>query len=547
MRVAGLPCRPTASVRLSRPAALARMLLTVCSAVPLVSRPGAQAPLCSVDLTTRAGVASVQGVWRYHDARVVAVPFHAAGADRKPSGPENVTGDIEPKAGAADFDDAAWEHVDPETLHRRRGSGKTCFGWYRFTFAVPDQLGGAAVRGTTIAFEVVVDDYCEVWVDGALPRRIGQAGGNLVAGWNTPNRLVVVRDAVPGQTVHLALFAANGPLSDPPSNYLWVRRAHLDFVRRDAEPAPGIERLDPRLDAVLAPDAVVETLATGFAWVEGPTWDPARGVLLFSDIPENRIWQWKEQEGERIFVQPSGDFGAEPSGGREPGSNGLALDGEGRLIVCQHGARRLARWQPDGTWAVLADRYGGRRLNSPNDVVVARDGSLYFTDPPYGLPGQFDDPGRELGFSGVYRLPPDGKLTLLVDDLAGANGIALSPDEGTLYVSNAQAERPLLLAYALGDDGTLGSQRVVFDFAPWMGKRRGGPDGIAVASDGTLFAVGPGGVYVLTASGEHLGTILTGGATSNCRFGEGGRSLFITAGGSVLRVRITDRCLTRIW
>ena len=326
---------------------------------------------------------------------------------------------------------------------------------------------------------------------------------------------------------------------------------------RAAEPGPdlvpsvgSIERLDPRFDALVPADAVIEVLASGFAWSEGPVWVATdkgglpTGCLLFSDIPRNRIHRWQPGKGLDIFMEPAGFTG--PAGyGNERGSNGLTLDRAGRLICCEHGDRRVARLEPAGGKKTLADSYRGRRLNSPNDAVVHSAGAIYFTDPPYGLPQGWDDPRRELEFCGVYRIAPDGGLTLLCDTMTRPNGIALSPDEQTLYVAQSDPKAPIWRAFAVAPDGTLADGatggRVFFDATALAKTRRGSPDGLKVDAAGNLFATGPGGVLVFAADGTHLGTLLTGQATANCAFGDDGRTLFITADSLLCRVRLATR------
>jgi gluconolactonase len=306
-------------------------------------------------------------------------------------------------------------------------------------------------------------------------------------------------------------------------------------------PAPRVLRLDPRLDRLVPADAVVERIADGFAWTEGPVWDRQRGELLFSDVPGNAIYRWRPGEGVSLLLKPSGYTGSAPFPGREPGANGLAFDAFGRLVLCEHGDRRIARLESDGRKTSLAERYLGRRLNSPNDLVFRSNGDLYFTDPPFGLPETFHDPSKELPFSGVFRLSATGELTLLTRDLAAPNGIAFSPSESTLYVSNAELDRAVWMAYTMRDDGTLGPGRVLFDATALTRTRPGAPDGMKVDRDGNLFAAGPGGVYVLGPDGAHLGSIEIGSATGNVAWGEDGRVLFITAGTVVYRVRLTTR------
>jgi gluconolactonase len=308
-------------------------------------------------------------------------------------------------------------------------------------------------------------------------------------------------------------------------------------------PAPAaVSRLDAAIDALVPRDARLESIAEGFDWSEGPVWRKSGGYLLFSDVPTNTIHRWREGEGLSVFMRPAGHTGPTPPG-RELGSNGLTFDASDRLVMADHGNRRIARLDESNfTKTTLADRYEGKRLNSPNDLVYSSRGDLYFTDPPYGLKGQHDDPAKELAFSGVYRLSPSGELTLLERELRFPNGIALSPDERTLYVANSDAERAIWMAYDVADDGSVANGRVLFDATPLVREgRKGLPDGLAVDADGNLFATGPGGVLVLTPDGRHLGTIETGTAAANCAFGDEGSTLYITAHMRLVRIRLATK------
>jgi gluconolactonase len=302
-----------------------------------------------------------------------------------------------------------------------------------------------------------------------------------------------------------------------------------------------IERLDPRLDALIPPGAELEKVAEGIEWAEGPVWDVRDGSLLFSDVPRNGIFRWKPGSGLSRFLSPSGYTGKAPFAGREPGSNGLAFDREGRLVMCQHGDRRIARLEKDGRVGVLAERFEGKRLNSPNDLVFRSNGDLYFTDPPFGLARTFEDPAKELSFQGVYRLTPDGRLTAVIKDLRAPNGIGFSPDEKTLYVSNADNQSPIWMAYLVLDDGTLGPGRQLAEASGFVREGEGVPDGLKIDRKGNVFAAGPGGIHVYAPDGTRLGRILTGVPTGNLNWGEDGSVLYIAANHRILRLRTSTR------
>jgi gluconolactonase len=306
-----------------------------------------------------------------------------------------------------------------------------------------------------------------------------------------------------------------------------------------------IERLDAALDRLIASDAKVEVLAQGHDWTEGPLWIKSGGYLLFSDIPKNSIYRWKEGEGEKLYLQPSGYTGKEPRGG-ETGSNGLILDREGRLVMCQHGDRRMARMEapldaPKPQFTPLAVRYQGKRFNSPNDAVFRSNGDLYFTDPAYGLEKQWEDPAREISFAGVYRRSASGEITLLTSDMTRPNGLAFSPDERHLYVAQSDEKAAIWRVFDVKKDGTIDNGRVLFDATSMVPGKKGLPDGLKIDTEGNLFATGPGGVLVITPEGKHLGTIATGQATSNCAFGDDGRTLYMTADDYLMRVRLKTK------
>jgi gluconolactonase len=296
-------------------------------------------------------------------------------------------------------------------------------------------------------------------------------------------------------------------------------------------------REDPRFDTLIAPDTKIEMLASGFEWSEGPVWIKDGGYLLFSDIPRNSIMKWKEGEGISLFLKPSGYTGIADYG-REPGSNGLTLDPQGRLTLAEHGDRRVARLRWEGGKQTIADEYEGKRLNSPNDLVFHKNGDLYFTDPPYGLPKRQDDPAREMDFCGVYKVTPDRKITLLNKEMTRPNGLAFSPDYKTLYVSQSDSAAPLWMAFPVKDDGTLGPGKVFKNVIEMVKQKLpGSPDGLKVDAQGNLWATGPGGVLVMAPDGTLLGRIDTGERTANCAWGGDGSTLYMTADNVLLRIK----------
>lgn len=322
---------------------------------------------------------------------------------------------------------------------------------------------------------------------------------------------------------------------------LWLIFPTLAFnaPSSQAETMGRIERLDPALDELVDANAQIEVLASGFTWSEGPVWvgDSTAGHLLFSDIPRNSIYSWSPSRGIELFMNPSGYTGVTYYG-LEPGSNGLAVDREGRLVACEHGDRRVSVLSNGGGKLTLVDRFEGKRLNSPNDLCFDTAGSLYFTDPPYGLPQRADDPRRELDFCGVFRLDPSGQLTLLTKQLARPNGIGLSPDEKTLYVAQSDTEQPLWMSFPIAPEKTLGEGKVIHDAKSYLAEFPGLPDGLTVHPSGNIFGSGPGGIYVLTPDGKLLGRMITGGRVSNCTIGADGTSLYITADDKLCRVTI---------
>jgi len=495
-------------------------------------------PDAIVDLQTEEGAALVGATWRYSDAEVREIGFVEVGSGADPLGPGDVpnrTYDVLPHAEAPEFDDSTWRVLAPEETMLRLGRGRVGFNWYRIDVTIPERVGDLDTAGATVIFEVVVDDYAEVWVNGDLPHALGTRGGHVISGFNAPNRVVLSADVRPGERYAIAVFGVNGPISTSPPNYIWIRSATIDFYTPDrartVEDADlEVEVADTRLEEIVPTDARLERIVGGFEFTEGPVW--ARdGALLFSSPNTNVIYRWSPRGDVSVFRPKSGYTGADVGRYSQPGSNGLTFDADGLLTMCQHGNRRVLRVNPHGDTTVLADSYEGKRLNSPNDLVYRSDGTLFFTDPPFGLPGQFDDPGKELPFSGVFRVR-DGVVSLLTDELEGPNGLAFSPDERWLYVGNWDFERTVVMRY----DPDTGAGELFFDMTGAPGEDA--IDGMKVDVDGNLYVCGPGGIWVLSPDGGHLGTLRLPESPHNLAFGDAdGRSLYVTALTSVYRIR----------
>ncbi len=503
-----------------------------------------------VDLRTPEGTGWVKAQWKYSDASLQAVTFQAPGpaADDTlalyPTGPEISTYDLFPKAGEADFDDTGWEILDPASLEHRRGTGLLSFNWYRLHLTIPERVGTFGTEGATVVFEIVVDDYAEIFVNGELQKTYGQSGGGVVKGWNARNRVTLTTQARPGETFQLAILGMNAPLADLPENYIWIRSATLDFyhqrpVNPDWLDVGQIVKIDSQLDHILDPNEKMEKVATGFQFTEGPAWHP-EGFLVFSDPNTNVVYAYKPLNGNvEIYRSKSGYSGINIGDYHQPGSNGLAFDPQGRLTLCQHGNRQLVRIEKKGPLTTLAHQYEGKRLNSPNDLVYRSDGALFFTDPPYGLPKVFEDSAKETGWSGVYALI-DQQLKLVSTDLKGPNGIAFSPDEKYLYVSNWDItdihHTKVIMRYAVAPDGTLSEGITFFDMNQTDGEEA--LDGIKVDDQGNVFCAGPGGIWVISPEGNYLGRIVTPEHAANMAWGDDGRTLYITATSSIYKIRV---------
>jgi len=303
-----------------------------------------------------------------------------------------------------------------------------------------------------------------------------------------------------------------------------------------------VEKTDPALDAIIDSQAKVEIIADGFDWCEGPVWVESEKMLLFSDVPQNIIYKWTEKKGKEIYLTPSGYTGSIPRGG-EKGSNGLILDKNGRLIICMDGDRRVAAMNagtktPQPVFTTLTDNYKGKKFNSPNDLVYNGNGDLLFTDPPYGLEKNMDDPLKELSFQGVYKIKKTGGLVLLLDSVSRPNGIGISSDQKTLIIANSDPLKPYWYAYDFGKGDSLIHPRIFYDASEAAKTEAGMPDGLKIDKKGNVFATGPGGVWIFNKTGKLLGKIKFDGLVSNCAFSADEKTLYMTADMYLLRIQL---------
>jgi len=508
-------------------------------------------PQAVADLRTNEGAALVQGKWSIREATIREKDFRLPGSvayDKLllyPTGASIKTHTIHPQVTDADFD-KGFRSIVPEDLETRQGKGLVSMVWYKADITVPERIGSLETRGSTMVFEIVMDDYSEIWVNGQQKYGFGQSGNGVIPGYNTRNRVILTENAEPGNTYSIAVLGINGPMGRIPDNYIWIRNAVIDFyktglpVNKSWEDIGKIFTIDPAINQVIEPGAKIEKVADGFSFTEGPVWHPD-GFLLFSDPNTNTIYRYDPQNHNvTVYISHSGYTGADIGEYGQPGSNGLAIDKEGRLLVDQHGNRRVIRHEKKGPVTVMADRYEGKRFNSPNDIVIKSDGTIYFTDPPYGLPGFFNDPRKELDYSGVFMIK-DSKVQLVSTDLGGPNGIAFSPDEKYLYVSNWDIRdihhTKTLWRYEVNTDGTVKNGKVFFDFS--FTEDEEALDGLKVDKQGNLFVSAPGGVWILNPQGKLLGKIVTPERPANMAWGDAdGKTLYFTAHSSLYTLRV---------
>jgi len=507
-------------------------------------------PDAIADLRTHEGANALKAVWKFREANIVEADFKAPGASANdllplyPTGKKIKTHTLEPKAGTANFDDSGWGIIDPTKMETRFGSGLLSFVWFRLNVTLPEKLGDFQTLGSTAVLEIVADDYSEIFVNGKLTKTFGQNGGGAVSGWNARNRVFLTDNAQPGQQFQIAILVANAPFADLPENYVWFRSATLDFYKKqpkneDWQDVGQLVQIEKSFENVIAPGTKVEKLADGFQFTEGPVWHPD-GFLLFSDPNTNVIYRYEPtSHNVSIYMTKSGYTGFNIGEYHQPGSNGLAIDAEGRLLVCQHGNRRVVRHEKKGPVTVLADNWEGLKFNSPNDLVLKSDGTVYFTDPPYGLPKNYSDPKKETPHQGVYRVK-NGKPELLTTDLGGPNGIAFSPDEKFLYVANWDIRdihhTKTLWRYEVTAEGKLANGKVFFDFSFTDGDEA--LDGVKVDNAGNLFVSAPGGVWVLSPEGKYLGKITGPERPANMAWGDAdGKTLYLTAHTGLYKIR----------
>ena len=469
---------------------------------PTVSALNDARPSAVIDLKDAEAALLVRGQWRYMETARDGV---AAGGVTRP-----------PEVG--------WTVVRPGALDDRGRAGRGRAAWYRIDVVIPERLGDLETRASTVVFELAVDGYAEIWVDGKLVPVLGTNGAFLVTGTSARNRVLLTRGPRAGQRFEITVLVVDRALAEPPVDAFSIRSATLDFVGppETRSPAGEIVRLDPAFDAIVAPTARLEKVAEGLRSGEGPVWMPD-GYLLVSDFSANLIYRWNADDGLTVWRTKSGYAGLDFSRYPLPGANGLAVDAQGRLTIAEHGRRRIVRLERNGDVTVLAASYQGRRFNSPNDLVYRSNGDLYFTDPPFGLPKA---EARELPFSGVFRWRA-GRLDLLTSDLGGPNGLAFSPDERLLYV--AEGNKGALIRFDVQDDGTLANERFFFPMRA---------DGLKVDRRGNVYAAAAG-VTVISPSGKILGVIRPAEGLTNLAWGDDDdRTLYLVGGRGIYRIRL---------
>ncbi len=531
---------------------LALILLTVVVFSQEIRQLTVDKPQAVADLRSKTGAALLNAKWFVQPAHIQDKEFYLPGPQKGggdalplyPTGKSIQTQSLHPQIGAADFEKGFVE-IQSSELEQRQGTGLLSFVWYKIELSIPEAIGGLSAAGTTAIFEIVIDDYSEIWVNGKQKIGFGQTGNGLISGYNARNRVTLTDHALPGEKFVIHVLGINGPVGKLPDNYIWVRNAVVDFYKNGLPVNPAwknigrIYTIDKTLDKIIAPGTAIEKIADGFSFTEGPVWHPD-GYLLFSDPNTNTIYRYNPgNHNVTIYMSHSGYTGADIGEYGQPGSNGLTIDKDGRLIIDQHGNRRVIRIEKKGPVTILADQIDGKRFNSPNDIALKSDGSIYFTDPPYGLPGFYDDPKKELDYEGVF-LVKNGKAQVVSKDLGGPNGLAFSPDEKYLYVTNWDIRdihhTKTLWRYEVQTDGSLRNGKIFYDFS--FTEDEEALDGIKVDKDGNLFVSAPGGIWVLNNEAKLLGKITTPERPANMAWGDDGKTLYMTAHTSLYKMRI---------
>ena len=510
-------------------------------------------PQAIADLRTAEGASLVNAKWYVQPATIEDKGFYLPGPQKGggdamplyPTGKSIQTQNLHPQVGADDFEKGFVE-IKSTDLEKRQGTGLFSFAWYKIDLTIPATIGKLNTSGVTAVFEIVVDDYSEIWVNGKQMVGFGQTGNGLISGYNTRNRVILTNDAKAGEKFVVYVLGINGPVGKLPDNYIWVRNAVVDFykeglpVNSSWKDIGKIYTIDESLNRIITPGTKIEKIADGFSFTEGPVWHPD-GYLLFSDPNTNTIYRYNpKNHNVTVYMSHSGYTGADIGEYGQPGSNGLAIDKDGRLIIDQHGNRRVIRIEKKGPVTILADQIDGKRFNSPNDIVIKSDGIIYFTDPPYGLPGFFNDPKKELNYQGVFMIK-NGQTQVVSTDLGGPNGLAFSPDEKYLYVTNWDIRdihhTKTLWRYEVQPDGRLKNGKVFYDFS--FTEDDEALDGMKVDEEGNLYVSAPGGLWILNERGQLLGKIITPERPANMAWGdEDGKTLYMTAHTSLYKVRV---------
>jgi gluconolactonase len=507
-------------------------------------------PLSVIDLRNTESANLVNAQWLVREAEIKTVAFHAPGPSKNdasllyPTGNEISTHNIFPNITDAAFNDNNWQKINANDLEQRKGSGKLSFVWYKTSITIPEKINGNDINGNTIYFEITADDYSEIFINGKQPKQFGQTGAGVISGYNARNRIPLTLNAKAGEKFEIAILIINGTIGNEPDNYVWIRNAVLDFytpksIQATQQTVGKLYKSENEFDNIIAPNTAIEKIAEGFSFTEGPVWHPD-GFLLFSDPNLNVIYRYNPiNKNVTIYQSHSGYTGTDIGTLGQPGSNGLAIDAEGRLVVCQHGNRRLIRHELKGPVTILADKVDGKRLNSPNDVVIKSDGTIYLTDPPYGLAKNYQDAKKELDYQGVIMIK-DGKVTTVAKDCGGPNGIAFSPDEKYLYVSNWDIRdihhTKDIWRYDVQPDGTLKNGKIFYSFNYTLDDEA--LDGLKVDIAGNVFSSAPGGVYIISPDAKLLGKIECPERPANMAWGDAdGKTLYLTAHTGLYKIK----------